>query len=249
MNSEIIDMQKTFLTAEWKNLIMANYVVDPAILKKYVPNGTEVDSWNGKTFVSMVGFMFLKTKVLGIPIPFHRDFEEVNLRFYVRYNDLGEWKRGVVFIKEIVPKSAIAFVANTLYGENYQSLPMKNELLKNGKIQKVSYSWKFQNEWNFLKVNAETVAQNIDEGSEAEFITEHYWGYTSGKQTGTLEYQVEHPRWNIFPVHDFKMNCNVAPLYGVDFQEFLNVKPHSVFMADGSDIIVRQGRKLHLRPN
>ena len=107
-------MEKEFLSAEWKNLIMANYLVDPAILKKFVPQGTKLDNWNGKTFVSMVGFMFLNTKVLGIPIPFHRDFEEVNLRFYVRYKDDGEWKRGVVFIKEIVPKSAIAFVANTL---------------------------------------------------------------------------------------------------------------------------------------
>ena len=237
-------MQKIFLTAEWKKLIMANYVVNPAILKSYVPQGTELDSWEGKTFVSMVGFMFLKTKVLGIPIPFHRDFEEVNLRFYVRYNDDGEWKRGVVFIKEIVPKSAIAFVANTLYGENYQSLAMKNELSKEGNFQKVSYSWKFQNDWNFLKVKAETKTQKIVEGSEAEFITEHYWGYTSGKHQNTLEYQVEHPRWNIFPVNDFEMNCNVSELYGKPFEEFLTIEPHSIFMAEGSEIIVRKGRKL-----
>ena len=121
---------------------------------------------------------------------------------------------------------------------------MKNELSKDGQLQKVSYSWKFQNEWNFLKVNAETNAQNIEVGSEAEFITEHYWGYTSGKGQNTLEYQVEHPRWSIFPVKDFEMHCTVASLYGKEFSEFLTVKPHSVFMADGSEIIVRQGRKI-----
>jgi uncharacterized protein len=237
-------MEKVFLNAEWKNLIMANYVVDPAILKTYIPRGTELDSWQGKTFVSMVGFMFLNTKVLGIPIPFHRDFEEVNLRFYVRYKDDGEWKRGVVFIKEIVPKSAITFVANTLYGENYQSLPMKNELSKEGDFQEVSYSWKFQNEWNYLKVKTEKTSQKIETGSEAEFITEHYWGYTSGKNQTTLEYQVEHPHWDIFSVKDFEMNCNVGQLYGAEFEDFLAAKPHSVFMADGSEIIVRKGRKL-----
>jgi uncharacterized protein YqjF (DUF2071 family) len=238
-------MQKVFLAAEWKNLIMANYEVDPAILQKYVPNETELDSWKGKTFVSMVGFMFLNTKVLGLPIPFHRDFEEVNLRFYVRYKDDSEWKRGVVFIKEIVPKSAIAFVANNLYGENYQSLPMKNELSNEGDSQIVSYSWKFQNDWNYLKVNAATKVHKITEGSEAEFVTEHYWGYTSGKHKTTLEYQVEHPRWGIFPVNDFEMHCDVAPLYGKEFESFLNLKPNSVFMADGSEIIVRQGRKIN----
>ena len=239
-------MEKVFLTAEWKNLIMANYLIDTAILKNYVPNGTELDSWNGKTFVSMVGFMFLNTKVLGIPIPFHQNFEEVNLRFYVRYKDEGEWKRGVVFIKEIVPKSAIAFIANNLYNENYQSLPMKNELTKEGDLQKVSYSWKFQNEWNFLKINADSASQTIETGSEAEFITEHYWGYTKGKSQNTLEYQVEHPQWNIFPVKDFEMYCNVAQLYGASFQEFLAEDPHSVFMADGSEIIVRKGKRLSL---
>jgi uncharacterized protein YqjF (DUF2071 family) len=237
-------MEKVFLTAEWKNLIMANYIVDPAILESYVPDGTELDSWEEKNFVSMVGFMFLNTKVLGIPIPFHQNFEEINLRFYVRYKDNDEWKRGVVFIKEIVPKSAIAFVANTLYGENYQSLPMKNELSKEADLQKISYSWKFQNEWNFLKVNAETKTRKIVEGSKAEFITEHFWGYTKGRHQNTLEYQVEHPRWNIFPVKDFEMNCNVAPIYGKEFQEFLTKEPHSVFMAEGSEIIVRKGRKL-----
>ncbi len=237
-------MEKVFLTAEWKNLIMANYLVDPAILKSYVPYGTELDDWDGKTFVSMVGFMFLNTKVLGVPVPFHRDFEEVNLRFYVRYKDSDEWKRGVVFIKEIVPKRAITFVANTLYNENYQSLPMKNKFSKNGNLQKVSYSWKFQNEWNFLKVQAGLEAQKIEPGSEAEFITEHYWGYTKNRNQRTSEYQVEHPRWNIFTINEFEMNCNVAQLYGKAFEEFLAVKPHSVFMADGSEIIVRNGKIL-----
>jgi len=237
-------MKKVFLTAEWQNLIMANYIVDPSILAPYVPHGTELDSLSDKTFVSMVGFMFLNTKVLGIPIPFHCDFEEVNLRFYVRYKDENEWKRGVVFIKEIVPKSAISFVANTLYNENYQSLPMKNEFLRDGKYQKISYSWKFKNEWNFLSVNADFKPQKIKEESEAEFITEHYWGYTKGHGKGTLEYQVEHPRWDIFPVNDFEMHCNIAELYGKEFDPFLTVKPHSVFMAEGSEIIVRQGKKI-----
>ena len=237
-------MEKVFLTVEWKNLIMANYVVDPSILVPYVPKGTELDNWKGKTFVSMVGFMFLNTKVLGIPIPFHRDFEEVNLRFYVRYKDENEWKRGVVFIKEIVPKSAITFVANTLYNENYQTLPMKSAAINVVDKQAVNYSWKFQNEWNFLKVNADSKSQKIESGSEAEFITEHYWGYTKGDGKNSLEYQVEHPRWDIFPVHDFKMHCNVAELYGKAFEPFLAVEPHSVFMAKGSDIIVRKGRKL-----
>ncbi len=107
-------MAKTFLKAEWRKLVMANYAVDPALLMNYLPNKTELDFWNGTCYVSLVGFMFQNTKVMGIKIPFHVDFEEVNLRFYVRYKDAGEWKRGVVFIKEIVPKPMLKIVANTI---------------------------------------------------------------------------------------------------------------------------------------
>jgi len=97
----------SFLNAEWRKLILANYEFDEDILKKHLPYKTEIDKWNSTSYVSLVGFMFKNTKLLGIPIPFHRNFEEVNLRFYVRYKQNNEWKRGVVFIKELVPKIAI----------------------------------------------------------------------------------------------------------------------------------------------
>src|SRR5450432_2463378 len=105
-------MSFVFLKAEWNNLIMASYTIEPALLKPYLPRYTELDFYNGNTYVSLVGFMFNNTRIPGMKIPFHVNFEEVNLRFYVRYKDNGEWKRGVVFIKEIVPKLAISYVAN-----------------------------------------------------------------------------------------------------------------------------------------
>src|SRR5688572_6934416 len=113
-----------FLKAEWRKLIMFNYAVDPALLKPYVPPHTQLDLWNDTCYVSLVGFMFLNTRVKGIKIPFHINFEEINLRFYVKYDDpeMGP-KRGVVFIQEIVPKSMITWVANTLYREHYTTLP------------------------------------------------------------------------------------------------------------------------------
>ncbi len=240
---------KTFLTAKWKNLIMANYEVSPAILEKYLPYKTELDQWNGRHYVSLVGFMFLDTTVLGIKIPFHVNFEEVNLRFYVRYKDETnpsnpEWKRGVVFIKEIVPKPAIALVANVLYGEKYVALSMKNEVVQRTESLSVGYSWKFRNQWNQLKVTAEPTLQEIGEGSEAEFITEHYWGYTKLKNNITSQYQVEHPRWQVYPIQSYEVRCDFKALYGDEF-EFLNSQtPISVLMAQGSEIKVRQGKQI-----
>ena len=132
----------SFLKAEWRKLALANYEVEPKLLEKYLPYKTELDIWNGTCYVSLVGFMFLKTRLLGIPIPFHTNFEEVNLRFYVRYNENGEWKRGVVFIKEIVPRLALSLVANTIYGEHYQTLPMRHTWENKEKSQIISYEWK-----------------------------------------------------------------------------------------------------------
>ena len=237
-------MARKFLTAEWQNLIMANYLIEPNMLKDYLPTGTELDLWNNRCYVSLVGFMFKKTKVLGMPIPFHRNFEEVNLRFYVRYKAADEWRRCVVFVKEILPKAMITFVANTVYGEHYMTLPMKHDTISNLDKLEVAYYWKFQKEWNFIKASANPEELPIPEGSEAEFITEHYWGYTRIKEGLTSQYQVEHPRWNFYEVESHEIYCNAKPLYGDVFGECLSQEPVSVFMAKGSEIIVRKAGKI-----
>lgn len=231
--------QKAFLRAEWRNLVMANYAADPEILKPYVPYGTELDLWNDTCYVSLVGFMFCNTQVLGIKVPFHVNFEEVNLRFYVRYPDGSEWKRGVVFIKEIVPKAAITWVANTLYKEHYQTLPMRHRWAEDEENKTVEYGWKFRGEWHSIKVDTHKAPQPIAVGSEAEFITEHYWGYTRLNDRKTSEYRVEHPRWNSYEVMDYEINWDPGALYGPEFSFLRKATPTSVFMADGSEIAVR----------
>lgn len=229
---------KPFLTGEWKNLMMFNYQADAAALTKHLPRGTEVDTWKGNCYISLVGFMFLNTKVKGIRAPFLTNFEEVNLRFYVRVKDGNQWKRGVVFVKEIVPKRLISFVANTVYGEHYYCCPMRNTLVQTAGIVDVRYEWLFKQEWNYLEVKAQQQTVPLQQGSEEEFITEHFWGYTQLKNSNTSEYQVEHPRWNIHPVINYSISINTKEMYGEDFHPFLQEKPTSVFMAEGSPIKV-----------
>lgn len=232
---------KKFLTAEWRKLIMANYCVDPAILTSYLPANTELDTWNGKCYVSLVGFMFLKTKILGFSIPFHSNFPEVNLRFYVRYKENGEWKRGVVFVHEIVPKPALSFVANKIFKERYLTMPMKNLFRAGDNEINVRYDWK-SGKWNSLEVKAAMQSQVIDAGSEAEFITEQYWGYTTISKEKTGEYYVEHPKWEIYPVNEYTIDCGFGSLYGKNFSVLEGQKPVSVFLAEGSAISVFRKR-------
>jgi hypothetical protein len=275
-----------FLTAEWRWLAMLNYEIDPRFLAPFVPAGTELDFWNGKTYLSLVGFLFRDCRVRGFSIPFHRHFEEVNLRFYVRHKADDGWRRGVVFIKELVPRRAIAFIARTLYNENYFALPMSHRIDKNvpglspvfgkpsgdnspslggegrgeGELSpaevrgsdqlvraetiSVTYSWRFKRSENFLKLTTRGTPQPPADGSQPEFITEHYWGYARQRDGSTMEYRVEHPRWQVWEAAKVEVYCDVANLYGREFCEFLYRPPASVFLADGSEIKVYRGTTL-----
>ena len=145
---------RRFLTAEWRYLIMLNYHIDPAVLRPFIPQGTELDSWQDQTFISIVGFMFRNTRLLGLPIPGHINFEELNLRFYVRRKGPEGWRRGVVFIKELVPRWAIATMARLIYNENYVSLPMRHEIKRGAGETAVAYQWRWQNTWHSVQIRA-----------------------------------------------------------------------------------------------
>lgn len=216
---------------------MLNYVLDPKIVEPLLPPGTEIDFENGETFLSVVGFLFLDTRLLGLPIPLHRNFEEVNLRFYVRKKSADTWRRGVVFVRELVPRQAIAIVARTFYGENYVAVPMKHQIDHADQKLSVEYSWRRGRKWESLKLNANGESQTIPAGSHAEFIAEHYWGYTCSRG-GCSEYRVEHPRWKFWRADKFELKADVAALYGEQFVEPLGVAPRSAFIADGSPIQV-----------
>ena len=236
----------SFLKAEWNNLAMINYVVNPEILQKYVPAGTEIDFWNGKCYVSFIGFLFENVRVLGMKIPFHSDFEEVNLRFYVRRFENGVWKRGAVFISEIVPKYAISFVANTFYNEHYRTLPMKHTLKVNENSREFIYQWKVNNNWNTIQIATQKNPIAIEPDSEAEFITEHYFGYTKINENETFEYQVTHPRWQQYEVTRNESVIDFESVYGKEFAFIKDLKPTSVFLAIGSKITIEDKRKIKL---
>ena len=232
-----------FLTAQWRYLAMLNFVVEPRLLAPFVPPGTEIDYENGEAFVSVVGLLFLDTRLRGMPIPLHRNFEEVNLRFYVRKKSADTWRRGVVFMRELVPRRAVALIARTFYGERYFAVPMKHRIEHVDLALDVEYSWRRATRWESLQMRARGEPQPIRAGSHEEFITEHYWGYTCvGNRCS--EYRVEHPRWKIWKADTFALRADVAALYGDQFAEPLSAPPRSALIADGSFIEIHQRETL-----
>jgi len=231
-----------FLTAEWRKLSIINYEINPEILKPYLPKGTELDFYKGKCLASLVGFMFLNTKLLRISVPFHRNFEEVNLRFYVKKIENNEWKRGVVFIKEIVPRKALSFIANTFYNENYCALPMSNSIIESKNELSVSYRWQ-TSKLNTIILKAENIQKEMIENSDFEFITEHYFGFTK-TENKTSEYEVKHPKWNFYNIKSCEIKVDFKENYGNDFTFLNDAKPLSVMLAEGSEIEVHTKKNL-----
>ncbi len=230
-----------FLTAEWRTLAMLNYEVDASLLVPYVPPGTEVDRWNGKAFVSLVGFRFLNTRVFGIRFPFHCNFDEVNLRFYVRRREASEVKRGVVFIREIVPRWAIAAVARAFYNERYLALPMSHRLDSNSGSIAAGYGWKSEAGWNKIQLTARGEPALPENDSQEQFITEHYWGYALRRNDTCIEYRVEHPQWRVWKATDALFEGNAEEIYGKEFAAILRHQPSSAFLAEGSKVSVYRG--------
>jgi uncharacterized protein YqjF (DUF2071 family) len=235
---------RTFLTAEWRYLAMLNYEVAPDLLRNRVPVGTELDTWNERSFISLVGFRFLKTGVLGIRFPFHRDFDEVNLRFYVRRHCEGAVRRGVVFIREIVPRWAIAAIARSFYNERYVALPMKHNIQHDDSGTTIQYQWKIRKSWNTLRLVAKGTPRIPEFGSQEEFITEHYWGYAAQRGGDCIEYQVQHPQWKVWKATDACFDGCMRDFYGADLSAVLTQPPASAFLAEGSAVSVHRGRRL-----
>ncbi|MCO4773391.1 MAG: DUF2071 domain-containing protein [Deltaproteobacteria bacterium] len=254
-------MADRFLTARWRHLVMLNYRVNPALLEDRVPRGTRLDPDGGEHWVSLVGFLFLDTALLGIPVPLHRNFEEVNLRFYVA-RDVPDAKRdapvrrGVAFIKELVPKSAIATVARLVYNENYVSLPMEHRLLYDGREvaadttlldgTRVEYDWGHGSERGRLAATVAGSPHAAERGSHPHYIAEHYWGYAAQRDGGTVEYEVEHPPWRVWEARGPTFLANIPALYGQEWHDVLSREPDSAFIAEGSEVTVFRGVRLDL---
>jgi uncharacterized protein YqjF (DUF2071 family) len=232
---------RKFLTAYWKDLIMANYEVEPSLLTSRLPRGTEPDLHEGRCFVSLVGFMFLDTRVLRMPVPFHINFEEVNLRYYVKRETEGELRRGVCFIKEIVPRRAIATVARVMYGEPYECWRMSHVRTE----KTVSYGWTRGAAANRLSVDIDENLGVPPADSHGEFIIEHYWGYTQRRGTRVDEYRVEHPKWELFSTKNEVIDVDFGGTYGSEFGILSRARPYSILLAKGSEIAVYKGKSIY----
>lgn len=238
--------QRAFLTAEWRYLVMLSYEVDPRVLAPLVPAGLTLDRWRGRALVSVVGFRFLDARVLRVPVPWHRDFDEVNLRFYVRRDAADGVRRGVVFVRELVPRAAVALTARLAFNEPYRALAMRSAVPAQPAEApgRLTYEWRVDGGWQRLAATAEGRPALPGPGSEEAFVTDHRWGFTRQRDGDTYEYEVAHPPWRVWRATAPVLAAATARLYGPAFARPLADPPLSALIADGSAVIVSRPRRM-----
>jgi uncharacterized protein YqjF (DUF2071 family) len=236
----------TFLTARWVDLLMLNYQVAPELLAPYVPHGTSLDFFEGKTYLSLVAFWFREAKLFGkILAPFHREFPQINLRFYVRRPTEADDRLGVVFITEIVQKRMIALVAHAAYGEHYLCRSVKTRGVRGSEKRALEYGWQSENSWCNLAADGISSATCIPSpGTLEHFLVDRYWGYTARPNGGCMEFNVVHPTWKVSHCSDAAFLGDPTLEYGPEIANVLRGKPSAAFVVDGSPVTVCNGVKI-----
>jgi len=237
-------MATAFLTAHWRHMAVLNFEVDPELLRWRLPTGVELDLFEDRALVSVVGFMFSDARIWGVSVPLHREFEEVNLRYYTRRQSAHGIRRGVTFIKEIVPLWAVVQTARWVYKENFSQLPMRHEIdldddqnsLRDGGV--VQYGWKIGPRWYRMRTRINGCAFRPPPDSEAGFVIDHWYAHARHDQNGCVEYYVEHPPWRIWNVTDVEFATDVSALYGAEFKAALHTPPCSAFVSEASRVNV-----------
>ena len=224
---------RVFLSAKWSNLILCNYPVDDALLEPYLPMGCKLDHFEDKAFVSLVAFEFLNTKVFGFKWPGFTHFFEVNLRFYIKFEE----QRGVCFIREYVPSRVIVGVAQIIYNEPYKYAPISGTIDKTQEQINALYQLTSMDKSILLDITAKNSAYLPLPNSIEHFFKEHELGVGKSRTGETLTYKVSHPYWEVYPIVSTKIQVDWE-IFGPQFSFLSQQKPHSVVFAKGSDIKV-----------
>lgn len=227
-------MPRPFLTAEWRNLFLANYAVPPSVLKPFLPPNLELDTRNGDAFVSLVAFQFVNTRVLGVPWPGYRHFPELNLRFYVRHGGA----RGVVFVREIVTPRLVAWLARVIYNEPYAVAPLTSHCQDSDDSRTMEYRLSWGKRQHVLRVTGRKPTFLPDAASDEHFFKEHRWGFGRTRHGQALRYEVTHPAWEVFPVQAYHIDLDWSRVYGPHWEFLSKAQPMSTVFAVGSAVAV-----------
>ena len=236
----------TFVSAYWSDLILLSYAVpDRLLLPRIAP--FDLDYWDGQAYVSVVGFHFGKTRILGVPpgplLPNVANFAQWNLRTYVRrkVNEVGsshakQAAGGIVFLKEFVPSPMVTGLVRTLYNENYVTAPLSLTLQSEGNTLDVCYSLEVGGRKHTIAAKSVLAPSKLKAGSADEFFIERYWGSPGAYGNKVISFQIAHAPWNTYDISSCDVDADFGLLYGKDWEFLNNRKPDYAAWCDGSSV-------------
>ena len=237
------EVDNGLITLDWQHLLTATWAVHPSLLAPMVPARAILDLWNGDALLSLVGMRAVNVRVSGLPVPLHQDFDQISMRFCVRREVAGETRRGLVFVKQIVPSASMTLVDRLLYHANYVNAPTRHDI-EPGEQGWTSYEWLVGERWNrFSAVRAGAAVAPAEQSIE-EFISHRPWAYSRQADGSTLESCAEHPRWEVWPAQEMLLDCDVAPLFGVEYVPVFASQPIATFVAVGSTVALNTPRRV-----
>lgn len=238
----------TVISASWHNVAILSWPIDEDILAPYLPNGFLLDRWQGEVYVSLVCLTMENLRVLRLPaLP--RRFSEVNVRFYVRFAHQAEERLGVVFLRQLVSNSLVAFAGRHLFRE-----PMLNTAVSHqfettdpcdGNAQRrLHYRWLNGGRGEGLWLAHGGDSYFAEPGSLDEFLTARHWGFNSQSGSRVLAYRISRDPWSLVPVIQHELKCDVGTLCGPQIADAVAGPAASALLATGSDTRIHWPTKL-----
>lgn len=110
---------------EWNNSVFLHFEIPYELLIDLIPNDLELDSFNGKYYVSLVAFTMNELYPKNLfPLGYISNFHEINIRTYVNKDN----KSGVFFINIEAEKILSSFIAKILSKLPYTKSQIKRKL-------------------------------------------------------------------------------------------------------------------------
>ena len=234
--------RKTLYAAEWREIVVINFEIDPKLLRNFIPPKTELDFFNETSFVTLMARACKNVKPYGWPIVFAKSIDQILLRFYVKRKVGDTWRRGVCLIRDYLPKRKASFFLNWMFKHSFTQVPIKrtSSNFESGlptQLPTVEYQWTTGDYVNHIKVNARSQMRQQEQETKESFVLDHHYGYTV-KEGKTYEYYVEYSPWAMWDAQSGSFDCDTENVFGRPFVRALKQRPASVFLARGSDVII-----------
>ncbi|RUA08528.1 MAG: hypothetical protein DSY81_08850 [Bacillota bacterium] len=157
----------------WRHLTFLHWQADPQQIRRYLPDGLELDLYQDKAYVGLLPFQMKHVRPRGmLPIPGICYFPEFNLRTYVQYQGQG----GILFLTLEAQSRIACWYGHRSYGLPYQ--------YARGRVQVEGdqYRWQTRRVSDGLELIGSCQAfgesMQAQPGSLEQFLFERYRLYT-----------------------------------------------------------------------